>query len=317
MGKESFPAGIQEPNRADMGRQNRKEKMKQLHRISGEMGEKFWQDYLSHFRSVGNCQDYLALLDHAIHALGPIKPGQRLLDVGCGNGNAGLFVYHRLQRELLQAGTVESLRYVGIDLVHDALKRAQENFTSIDRERTNCVCPGGPLIQSSWIQADLKSPLPFSDGQFDLLISNLVLGYVPDFFFALKELYRVLLPGGRMVISNLKPQGDFSEIYQRLVEQAPDEQALAQARSLLNNYGKIRQAEKEGRFHFYDQEQWRKMLKTLGWRDVQVYPAFANQALLIVIAKPAESRTAGLLQEHPCEEGLRKESAFYTLQDAA
>ncbi|MCA9477511.1 MAG: methyltransferase domain-containing protein, partial [Nitrospira sp.] len=50
---------------------------------------------------------------------------------------------------------------------------------------------------------------------FDRILSNLVLGYIKKPEAALQELYRVLAPGGRMVISNLKPDGDFSGIYQR------------------------------------------------------------------------------------------------------
>ena len=48
-----------------------------------------------------------------------------------------------------------------------------------------------------------------------------------------------------MVLSNLKPNGDFSGIYQSLVSRAEQPHHRAEARELLNNYGKIRQAEKE------------------------------------------------------------------------
>ena len=75
----------------DLGRQNRQEKTALQQRSHADVGQAFWSDYLGHFQTVGKCQDYVQLLDHVFHALGPITPGQRFLDAGCGNGNAGLF----------------------------------------------------------------------------------------------------------------------------------------------------------------------------------------------------------------------------------
>jgi ubiquinone/menaquinone biosynthesis C-methylase UbiE len=139
----------------------------------------------------------------------------------------------------------------------------------------------------SWAHVDLSHPLPFPDNQFDRIVSNLVLGYVRDPRAALKELYRVLASGGRMVISNLKPNGDFSGIYQSLVSSAALPQQREEARNLLNNYGKIRQAEKEGQFCFFDRTQWESIVASLGCANAEVYPTFAGQAYLIVLVKPA------------------------------
>ena len=144
-----------------------------------------------------------------------------------------------------------------------------------------------PLVKFSWAQVNLGQPLPFPDNQFDRIVSNLVVGYVHDPRAALKEFYRVLAPGGRMVISNLKPNGDFSGIYQSLVRSAELPQQREEARDLLNNYGKIRQAEKEGQFCFFDRMQWESIVASLGCADAEVYPTFAGQAYLIVLEKPA------------------------------
>jgi ubiquinone/menaquinone biosynthesis C-methylase UbiE len=133
---------------------------------------------------------------------------------------------------------------------------------------------------------DLGQPLPFPDNKFDRIVSNLVIGYVQDPGAALRELYRVLAPGGRMVISNLKPNGDFSGIYQSLVSSAALPQQREEARDLLNNYGKIRQAEKEGQFCFFDRTQWESLVATLGCTNAGVYSTFAGQAYLIVLDKP-------------------------------
>lgn len=49
--------------------------------------------------------------------------------------------------------------------------------------------------------ADLKDPLPFDDGAFDLVTASLVMHYLADWGPTLAELRRVLTPGGRLIAS--------------------------------------------------------------------------------------------------------------------
>ena len=287
-GRRQSQTTVLEPNRLVLARQHRIEKHKvQIPDQISDMGAGFWKEYLQHFQSVGNCEDYLMLLDHVFHALGPVSPGQRILDVGCGNGTAGWYLYRDFSQYSRSMTKPDPVHYVGIDVIGEALQRARRTIDLVSsEERAVDSSNSFPSLRTSWAQMDLQMSLPFSDACFDRIFSNLVLGYLNKPDATLEELYRVLAPGGRMVISNLKPDGDFSGIYQRLVTHAQDPQERVQARELLNNYGKIRQAEKEGRFHFYDRNQWREALNSLGQQEAEIYPTFANQAYLIVIRKP-------------------------------
>ena len=215
-----------------------------------------------------------------------------MLDAGCGNGNAGLFFLHELQagRDGQQALREGLIRYVGIDIVPEALGKAKTHMTHMLKEIEYHQPAFAENLQMSWAQVDLQHTLPFADNQFDRIVSNLVLGYVDKPQVALQELYRVLAPGGRMVLSNLKPNGDFSGIYQNLIKQGVDSDQKAEARVLLNNYGKIRQAEKEGQFCFFDQTEWKNVLDSLNCVHAGIYPTFANQAYLIVLEKPATAK---------------------------
>ncbi len=283
----SCSSAIHEPRRVDLGRQNRQEKMALRHQSLTQVGQAFWRDYLGDFQTVGTCQDYVQLLDHVFHALGPITPGQRFLDAGCGNGNAGLFFLQSLQKTILTPQLISDnpIRYIGIDVVKEALGRAQCQMTQAYRSVQESCVDRFCSIDMSWSQVDLQYSLPFADNQFDRIVSNLVLGYVVDPQAALRELFRVLAPGGRMVLSNLKPNGDFSGIYHNLINEAGRYNQKTEARELLNNYGKIRQAEKEGQFRFFDQTEWRTTLDVLNCVSAKVYPTFANQAYLIVLEK--------------------------------
>ncbi len=280
---------VQDPNRLILGRQKRKEKINQQQSFVTEMGVSFWEDYLGHFRWIGKCPDYVKLLDHAFHALGPMTPGQYILDAGCGNGNAGLFLLHELEavKNGQQPSGGRPLQYIGVDLVPEALEKAKTHMTHTLEQIERSHPTFSKSLQMSWAQVDLQHTLPFADNQFDKIVSNLVLGYVKNPQIALQELYRVLAPGGRMVLSNLKPNGDFSAIYQNLIESAGQPAQREEARRLLHNYGKIRQAEKEDQFRFFDKSEWHAILHAFGCLSAGVYPTFANQAYLVVLEKPA------------------------------
>ncbi len=66
---------------------------------------------------------------------------------------------------------------------------------SIPRGTTNTSC--GP----STTLADLSQPLPFTDGAFDDVVASLVLQYLQDGAVPLAEVRRVLIPGGRLILS--------------------------------------------------------------------------------------------------------------------
>lgn len=104
-----------------------------------------------------------------------LKPGQRLLDVGCGTGDDLLAI----------AGAMKgSLGLTGVDLNGDTLetarKRAAEAGADID-----------------FIQGDL-SAIPLEDGAVDVVRSDRVLQHVEDPVAALREMARVCRPGGHI-----------------------------------------------------------------------------------------------------------------------
>jgi SAM-dependent methyltransferase len=104
--------------------------------------------------------------------------GQRVLDLGCGDG--------------LLVATLASQRAqaVGIDVDHAALQAA------ISRP----VVPG--LHDAHFVEGRIER-LPFPDGTFDVVTAVTVLCLVADRSTALQEAARVLRPGGRLIIGDL------------------------------------------------------------------------------------------------------------------
>jgi SAM-dependent methyltransferase len=104
--------------------------------------------------------------------LGEARPGERVLDLGCG---AGRFV-----AALREAGAEP----IGVELAEAALERARAN------------APGADL---RLVEDD--GSLPLEHASVDLVWCSEVLEHVPDTAHLLLEVRRVLRPGGRLVVT--------------------------------------------------------------------------------------------------------------------
>lgn len=103
------------------------------------------------------------------------RPGQSVVDVGCGLGS-----YHR---PLYAQG----VRVIGIDSSMGMLRDA--------RGANEAAAP--PMVQSS------AEALPLDASSCDLGMANHMMYYVPNQERALRELSRVVKPGGRVVLSTV------------------------------------------------------------------------------------------------------------------
>jgi SAM-dependent methyltransferase len=112
--------------------------------------------------------------EEPIFARHPPRAGARVLDGGCGTGEA----VARL------AARFDEASFVGIDL----------EAPHLDRARARCAAFGG---RTTFEVGDALA-LAFDDATFDLAISRHVLQAVPDARQALAEMVRVLRPGGRL-----------------------------------------------------------------------------------------------------------------------
>ena len=111
-------------------------------------------------------------------ATADLQPGERVLDVACGTG-----VIARLAAEAVGAtGSV-----TGIDIAPDMIEVAR-----------SVAAPDGARIE--WNVGDATA-LPDADGSYDVVLCQMGLMFVEDRPAALREMRRVLAPGGRLVIN--------------------------------------------------------------------------------------------------------------------
>lgn len=114
--------------------------------------------------------------------IGDVHEEDRVLDVACGTGIVA-------RRAASQVGTSGAV--VGLDINEGMLAVAEKTAADIH-----------PSIE--WRQGD-ATELPFSDERFDTVCCQQALQFFDDPVAAIREMRRVLAPGGRMVLSVWRP----------------------------------------------------------------------------------------------------------------
>ncbi len=112
-----------------------------------------------------------------------IKPGYRILDIGCGSG-----------RHTCAAYRFKNVVAIGADINHAELVEAKERLKLHDQLGEN----GGGIWGLT--MADVGT-LPFEDNFFDLVVCAEVLEHISEDQSAAREIIRVLKPGHHLVVS--------------------------------------------------------------------------------------------------------------------
>jgi len=113
-------------------------------------------------------------------SLGPINKGDAVLDIGCGAG------VDTILAAMMVGPTGKA---VGIDIVPEMLERAKSNQDMTDFKNVTFKRASG-------------EDLPLTDAEFNVVISNGVINLIPDKDAFLKEVMRVLKPGGRLMLAD-------------------------------------------------------------------------------------------------------------------
>ncbi|WP_433826110.1 class I SAM-dependent methyltransferase [Actinoplanes sp. CA-015351] len=153
--------------------------------------------------------DYPALAADVVAPLGPvlveaagIGPGQTVLDVGAGTGNAAI-------PAALTGATVTAS-----DLTPELLAAGERIAAAQDAKLT-------------WTEADAEA-LPFDTASFDTVISAIGVMFAPFHEAAAGELLRVCRPGGTIALVNWTPDGFIGQLFATMKPYAAPPPAGAQ-----------------------------------------------------------------------------------------
>jgi len=121
--------------------------------------------------------------------LGRLQPGERVLDLGSGAGTDSLIAAQMVGPEG---------RVTGIDMTPPMLAKARAAAAELG------------VSNVEFVEGEAER-LPFPDESFDVVVSNGVIDLIPDKDAVFAELYRVLVPGGRIQIADVTIQNPVSE----------------------------------------------------------------------------------------------------------
>jgi arsenite methyltransferase len=114
-------------------------------------------------------------------SMGELQPGENVVDVGCGAGIDSL-----IAAKMVAPGG----RVVGVDMTPDMLEKARRAAQEA-------------RIANVEFRQGYGEELPATDGWADVVISNGVLNLMPDKIAGLREMARVLKPGGRLQVGDI------------------------------------------------------------------------------------------------------------------
>jgi len=153
-----------------------------------------------------------------------LRPGERVLDVGCGTG-----VVTRLA-----AGETGS-QVAGLDLNPGMLAIAQ-SVTSAE-------------MSIDWHEASAES-IPLPDESFDVVLCQMTLQFVSDKSSAVREMHRVLASGGRLVLNTPGQMQELFSIMESALERhlSPEAAGFLKAVFSLNDPAEVQGLLTEGGF---------------------------------------------------------------------
>jgi SAM-dependent methyltransferase len=130
-----------------------------------------------------------------------IRPGEDVLDVATGTGNAAL------------RAAAAGAHVVGLDLTPELFERARSRQSEYG-------------VEVEWVEGDAES-LPFDDESFDAVLSIFGIQFAPRHELTALEIARVVRPGGRIGLVNWTPDGLIGELFRIMGRYMPAPPAYA------------------------------------------------------------------------------------------
>jgi SAM-dependent methyltransferase len=232
--------------------------------------------------------DYPALASDLIPDLGAVlvqacgvQPGDRVLDVAAGSGNASI------------PAALSGASVVASDLTPELFESG----------RRQAAARGATL---EWRQADAEA-LPFADGEFDTVMSCVGVMFAPHHQASADELLRVCRPGGTIGLLSWTPEGFIGQMFATMKPYAPPPPPGAQPPPLWGHEDHVgallgdrvtqvstrRQSVKVDQFGA--PEAFRDYFKARYGPTIAVYRAIADDAERVT---SLDGELAGLAQRH-------------------
>jgi len=240
----------------------------------------FWERYGEIYYHLEDTIPYYDLA-RTIQELVDHREGEVWLDAGCGPAKMSQILWEKSNRNID--------RVIGIDIVLDPARATLERLDN--------------SIPLELQYANLGERLPFVDGSFDGIVANLVLPYVFDFegkegreafAEAMKEMFRILRSGGRLIWSSPKKNPFF---FRNFLLSLPDMLSIRKQIAhrvfgpwiglRILKYGiAITLKGRKGIYTFLDKEEFDRISQGIGFVNSTWRRSFAKQVWVNRVEKP-------------------------------
>jgi len=245
----------------------------------------FWKDYLlGKDRTIGFelmmlTSSYKEFMLRQIAGL-ELRDGDIVADVGSGTGGLPFHLGSSKWGD-------HNVAIVELDFVREGLNRARSR---LDHAAT---------LKLGYVEADVGltrgSGVPIASNSVDAVLASLFLSYVPNPRAVLRELQRILRPGGRIVVSSLRRDADMSKLFTDGVAELKElwsadlapwarnvdfENAI---RGYMNEASRLLDLEERGHFVFWDPLELKSLLET-EFVDVEIEESFGHPAQAAIAA---------------------------------
>ncbi len=256
--------------------------------------ERLWAAQTELTRTLDELPAHWHCIDQLYQLLQPLDGNLALLDVGCGMHSFArlllLNLSYRLRAQTWHHN--KPLRYVGVDFSSSALETAQtamnDALQHVDKLFSGRISGPTPLTQQ-WVLGRSVETLPFADNSFDRVVANLSLSFARSPHHALRELFRVLRPGGRLVLSAFTPAADAARLYRPALQELGIDAFAGEPRSALNRMAQCCVALRIGQLHAFEEERLNTLFSQLTPTPARLVHTLSGQILLAAAEKPDSS----------------------------
>jgi ubiquinone/menaquinone biosynthesis C-methylase UbiE len=248
----------------------------------------FWRDYL--LGRDGKIGLDLVTATDAYHAFLReqevklrLRDGDKVADLGSGTGS-----FLRLISKTVSPG--QRIEIHAFDFVLAALARGKAESEAGGNSNAG---------RQYRIAADLNVSgvcgIPVRSGVYDAVLASLLVSYVVDSGSLLREAWRILRPGGRLVVSSMRRDSDISKLYVDSVQEMHAGKAReafgseiarefdAVSRPFVNDAARLLEIEEAGRFRFWDPQELCAEVIRAGFEEVEFSLSLGNPPQAVIV----------------------------------
>jgi ubiquinone/menaquinone biosynthesis C-methylase UbiE len=132
-----------------------------------------------------------------------LDKGINIMDVACGAGKQIISFYNALDGDCTITGS---------DVSQELLDQAQKEVDKRNMKNVNLM------------ELDFNKPFPIEDNQYDLVSCCFAIYYAQDIPFTIKEIHRILKPGGRMFTTGPMPEN--KQLFYDIIREATNDKPI-------------------------------------------------------------------------------------------